>query len=177
MNFKTIYTFENLVTYGPSIFLAGPTPRVDKSLSWRPEALKLLDKYNFDGTVFIPEYRESEFKFKPEMLVRQINWEHQAMSLSSAIVFWVPRQMRSDFEMIALTTNIEIGLALGDFFGKKLLIFGGPLDAPRNKYLEIVASQRGYGWFNSLPVLIQNTVFKLNFINSLSTSWKKYKQE
>ncbi|MDD4547330.1 MAG: hypothetical protein PHI05_01120 [Bacilli bacterium] len=38
-----------------SIFLAGPTPRDEDTISWRIEAIKYLRKRKFDGIVYIPE--------------------------------------------------------------------------------------------------------------------------
>lgn len=37
-----------------SIFLAGPTPRERGVVSWRPEAINLLQQFGYNGAVFVP---------------------------------------------------------------------------------------------------------------------------
>lgn len=134
-----------------SIFLAGPTPRIDKSLSWRKEALAFLEKFGYNGIVVIPE--EKEKAFRVENVDIQTDWEFQMMSAVDCIVFWVPRQLRPDFEMIALTTNAEFGRFLET--GK--LVVGGPPDAERNRYLKYL-SQGRYEWQDSLEDLMKKAV-------------------
>jgi len=112
-----------------SIFLAGPTPRSNNIKSWRIEALEILEKLNYDGTVFIPEARSGE---KYPDYDEQINWESTMMNLCDCILFWVDRQMRTDFEMIGLTTNMEFG----EWHKSGKVVLGFPKDAPKNRYLE-----------------------------------------
>jgi hypothetical protein len=112
-----------------SIFLAGPTPRSNNVKSWRVEALEILEKLNYDGTVFIPEARNGE---KYPDYDEQINWESTMMNLCDCILFWIDRQMRTDFEMIGLTTNVEFG----EWFKSGKVVLGFPKDAPKNTYLE-----------------------------------------
>ncbi len=50
-----IYSGDPPVFEAPSLFLAGPTPRRAEVLSWRPEAIQILGKGRFSGTVLIPE--------------------------------------------------------------------------------------------------------------------------
>ena len=53
---KTIYQLAD--AYANGVFLAGPTPRDDKTKSWRIEAIELFKKYGFGGTLFIPERKD-----------------------------------------------------------------------------------------------------------------------
>ena len=46
-NMKVIYSMEKLEIVGKSIFLAGPIPRDNYAISWKNEALKYFDKYEF----------------------------------------------------------------------------------------------------------------------------------
>ena len=46
---------EVIINDKKSIFLAGPTPRDDETISWRTDAIQYLKMNNFDGIVYIPE--------------------------------------------------------------------------------------------------------------------------
>src|SRR3989344_9018237 len=76
-------------SFNKSIFLAGPTPRSPEVESWRPEALKILERLNYDGVVFIPENGNNDYaEFDKDLYPP---WEHRAMDMSDLIIFWVPR--------------------------------------------------------------------------------------
>ncbi|MFF9436754.1 nucleoside 2-deoxyribosyltransferase domain-containing protein [Streptomyces sp. NPDC014735] len=121
---------------GPSVFLAGPTP--DKSApvaSWRPEAARLLAE-QWKGerplTVLSPESRNGE---RADRYENQVNWETDAREAATAIMFWIPRDMRT---LPGMTTNVEFGLDAPS--GRAVL--GCPPDCPspeRNRYLIHVA--------------------------------------
>ncbi|MFZ2619295.1 MAG: nucleoside 2-deoxyribosyltransferase domain-containing protein [Alphaproteobacteria bacterium] len=117
-----------------SIFLAGPTPR-DKLnvLSWRPHALDILASQNFKGIVFVPEDADNglsgDFKYTD-----QTRWEIQALGRSSAIVFWIPRQMAT---MPALTTNTEFGFCVA--LAPERLVLGAPPEAAKVGYQKQLA--------------------------------------
>ena len=49
---------ENMDIKGKSLFLAGPIPRDENAISWKKEAIDILEKYEFSGTVLIPEKRD-----------------------------------------------------------------------------------------------------------------------
>ena len=53
---KINYSDEKVIKNQKSIFLAGPTPREENSISWRKEACEILRKKNFDGVIYVPEY-------------------------------------------------------------------------------------------------------------------------
>ena len=111
-----------------SLFLAGPTPRSDDVESWRPEAIDILEKLNYDGMVWIPEYLN-----KPEVFDydHQVNWERWGLISCTKIVFWVPRDLET---MPAFTTNVEIGFYLAK--SPERCCYGRPKDSPKNEYLD-----------------------------------------
>lgn len=115
----------------PTIFLAGPTPRDDVTRSWRPEALRILEKYKFEGNVFIPENRVYTDGYDYD---KQVNWEWRALETSTAILFWVPRELQC---MPAMTTNVEFGHYVKDV----RVVLGYPKDAPHMKYLHALADR------------------------------------
>lgn len=124
-----------------SIFLAGPTPRDDRTPSWRPEALAILQEKGFDGTVFVPEH---ETWASHDDYDAQVKWEIEALNRSTAIVFWVPRVLGT---MPAFTTNVEFGMYLKS--GRAVL--GYPEGAPKMAYLKSVALSFGVPVVHDLP--------------------------
>ena len=50
------YSDQEIIKGEKSIFLAGPTPREKDIISWRNEAIKILENLGFDGIVYVPEY-------------------------------------------------------------------------------------------------------------------------
>lgn len=119
---------EILLDDGPSIFLAGPTPRSQDVPSWRPDALEILRELNFDGTVFVPERGNGESKIDYD---DQVEWERAGLSNARAILFWVPRTLDN---MPAFTTNVEFGYWLAK--SPERIVYGRPPDAPKNRYLD-----------------------------------------
>ncbi|MFF4531529.1 nucleoside 2-deoxyribosyltransferase domain-containing protein [Streptomyces sp. NPDC001407] len=125
---------------GPSVFLAGPTP--DKSVpvpSWRPEAVRALAA-QWTGekplTVLSPESRKGQ---RADRYETQVNWETDARAAATAILFWIPRDLRT---LPGMTTNVEFGLDVAT--GRAVL--GCPPDCPnpeRNRYLIYVARRHG----------------------------------
>lgn len=73
-----------------SIFLAGPTPRDMETPSWRPEALEILEGFNFSGAVFVPERKSRIRDFDYDL---QVEWEWDCLHAADIIVFWVPREI------------------------------------------------------------------------------------
>ncbi|THA53228.1 nucleoside 2-deoxyribosyltransferase domain-containing protein [Streptomyces sp. A1136] len=125
---------------GPSVFLAGPTP--DKSApvpSWRPDAAEALAA-QWTGaqplTVLSPESRHGQ---RADRYETQVDWETDARAAATAILFWIPRDLKT---MPAMTTNVEFGLDVST--GRAVL--GCPPDCPnpeRNRYLIYVARRHG----------------------------------
>jgi 8-oxo-dGTP pyrophosphatase MutT (NUDIX family) len=122
---KVVYSTDSMPSsWSKSIFLAGPTPRSPDVPSWRPEALQLLEQAGYDGVVFVPEPQGQTWPKYDD----QAAWERAALDAADAIVFWVPRDMKT---MPGLTTNVEFGLYAGS--GKVFL--GAPPGADSVTYL------------------------------------------
>ncbi|MFI5945895.1 nucleoside 2-deoxyribosyltransferase domain-containing protein [Streptomyces uncialis] len=132
----------------PSVFLAGPTP--DRSApvpSWRPAALDTLTaQWNSETplTVLSPESRNGQRAARYE---DQVDWETTARQNATAILFWIPRDLRT---MPGMTTNVEFGLDVTT--GRAVL--GCPPDCPdpqRNRYLIYIARRHGVPVLTTLP--------------------------
>ncbi|MCX4625174.1 nucleoside 2-deoxyribosyltransferase domain-containing protein [Streptomyces sp. NBC_01443] len=125
---------------GPSVFLAGPTPdKRTPAPSWRPEAARALAA-QWTGeqslTVLSPESRNGEGADRYET---QVDWETDARAAATAILYWIPRDLRT---LPGMTTNVEFGLDVGT--GRAVL--GCPPGCPnreRNRYLIYVARRHG----------------------------------
>ncbi|WP_411107367.1 nucleoside 2-deoxyribosyltransferase domain-containing protein [Streptomyces sp. cmx-4-9] len=140
MNSVILVMAREPIPAGPSVFLAGPTP--DKSApvpSWRPQAADALAA-QWTGTqpltVLSPESRHGQ---RADRYVTQVDWETDARAAATAILFWIPRDLRT---MPAMTTNVEFGLDVAT--GRAVL--GCPPDCPnpeRNRYLIYVARRHG----------------------------------
>ena len=116
----------NINPFRTSVFLAGPTPRSSDILSWRPEALKLLEKNDYGGYAYVPERKDWKIQFD---YCDQIEWELQGLNDCGEILFWVPRNMET---MPALTTCCEFGM----FIKSGKVWYGRPEDSVKNKYLD-----------------------------------------
>jgi len=129
---QAVYTGEPVPeSFTRAIFLAGPSPRVEGE-SWRTTALEILERLNYDGVVYNPEYRENK---NPGIdYDTQIEWEEEAMNRCDCIVFWVPRDIYGGKlfpqPMAALTTNDEWGT--WKHSGK--CVFGAPPEAEKVGY-------------------------------------------
>lgn len=134
---------------GPSVFLAGPTPRSPEVPSWRPDAVEeITARWTGPGplTVLSPESRGG---VRAEHYDDQIQWETAARARAAAILFWIPRDLRT---MPAFTTNVEWGYDLGTRTGR--VVLGCPGDCPdpaRNRYLIWIARQHGVPVAGTLP--------------------------
>jgi Nucleoside 2-deoxyribosyltransferase like len=122
-----------------SVFLAGPTPRSADVPSWRPAAIRqLAAQWEGPGklAVLIPEPPDGQrFAYYDD----QVQWEADAREAASAILFWIPRDLRT---LPGFTTNVEFGLDVTT--GRAVL--GCPPDCPnpeRNRYLIWVARRYG----------------------------------
>ena len=137
-----------------SIFLAGPTPRTKNVLSWRPEALQLLRKHQFNGTVFVPE-SENNKDFSDWHYDNQVLWEWEGLNQATVILFWVPRNLK---DMPAFTTNVEYGLTIHS----SKVVLGFPEVAEKMKYLEALAKRFNIKTFNDLEKTIIASIEKTN---------------
>ena len=139
-----------------SLFLAGPSPRSKDVLDWKKEAVELLKKLNFDGTVYIPVPKDFFLTGGPQSATwhydNQIAWECAARARADITVFWVPRSIKG--EMPAFTTNIEFGEDLNS--GK--INYGRPLTAEKCRYLDLRAKEIGAVIYDSLEEILTATV-------------------
>lgn len=133
---ECVYTreWDHIDNPGRSIFLAGPTSRKGCTLlSWRVEALAILQKLGFEGKVFIPECRSGEWedeKLTDAAYDDQVAWEERHLEVVSVRLFWVPRSV----EWPAYTTNVEFGEFYDGRFGD--CVYGRPDGAPKTRYLD-----------------------------------------
>lgn len=137
--------------FGKSIFLAGPTPRDDKTKSWRKQAIELLKVNLYDGVVYVPERKDWKVKFD---YLDQVEWELTALNSVTDIVFWVPRDLET---MPAFTTNVEFGMFVDDTVK---LWYGRPDDSPKNRYLDFLYEKYRTGEiYTDLKGLINGVVY------------------
>ena len=138
-----------------SILLAGPTPRGKEVASWRVEAVKKLEELGFDGVVFVPEYSTWIPK---ENYEGQANWEREALTEATIILFWIPRSLP---DMPGFSTNVEFGY----WMHSKKVIYGRPDGAPKTRYLDwLYRTDYNEEPFNNLDKLLE---YALEIINRL----------
>ena len=125
---KVNYSNQNVIKNKKSIFLAGPTPRSVKVISWRNEAIKILKNLNYDGVVYVPELEHDNRTYDYN---NQVYWERDALHNSNVIVFWIPRNIET---LPAFTTNVEFGYWICKNSDK--VLYGRPDDSVKNKYLD-----------------------------------------
>lgn len=124
---------ENACNFPHSVFLAGPTPRDVDTPSWRPDAIKILEKYSYTGTVYVPEHKYPLEHLSPEAFdeayLKQVEWEYSALNRAQYIVFWIPRKLTN---MPAFTTNVEFGA----YAHETNTLYGRPDNSEKNRYLD-----------------------------------------
>ncbi|MER6830803.1 nucleoside 2-deoxyribosyltransferase domain-containing protein [Streptosporangium sp. NPDC000563] len=132
---------------GPSVFLAGPTPRAGTVPSWRPDAIDALTAA-WTGpqplTVLTPESRGG---IRAKHYDDQFEWETSARDAATAILFWIPRDLVT---LPGFTTNVEFGHDVRT--GRAVL--GCPPDCPnpeRNRYLIHLARRYAVPVCDTLP--------------------------
>jgi hypothetical protein len=129
---KVFYSDQNIyftdVDFENSLFLAGPTPRSSNVISWRIQALKLLEELGYKGNVSVPERTNWSIQFD---YCDQADWEEFALDRCKTIIFWVPRQFP---DMKALTTNVEFGIYITKSPDK--IVYGRPDNAEQIRYLD-----------------------------------------
>lgn len=144
-----------IINFTEGIFLAGPTPRDKNVQSWRPDAIKILEKYNYQGNVFIPERHDKMYKLD---YIDQVEWERFGLAISSYILFWVPRQFP---HMPAFTTNVEFGYYIAKNPNK--VYYGRPDNSPKNKYLDwLYFAETGRKPYSTLTDIIDKIMLSVN---------------
>lgn len=125
---KVNYSDEKVIKGENSIFLAGPTPRDINVQTWRTEAIRILEELGFDGIVYVPERNFDDRTFDYD---DQYWWEREALHNASAILIWIPRDLKT---MPAFTTNVEYGKWSAINIDK--VIYGRPDGSQKNKYID-----------------------------------------
>lgn len=134
MEMLKLVFYEDIISKLPknSIFLAGPTSRANVfEKSWRNEAVKFLENFNFNGTVFIPEFSKPK-QFTNNDWSQSTAWEKEFMDSATCILFWVPRKIPN---MLGLTTNLEFGYYIAK--RPENIILGYPKDADEVEWMTI----------------------------------------
>ncbi|MHC4779054.1 MAG: nucleoside 2-deoxyribosyltransferase domain-containing protein [Planctomycetota bacterium] len=131
-----------------AIFLAGPTPRDPETPSWRPDALKILEAFGYQGVVFIPEHEDGRWQGSYQ---DQVDWEHMGLEMADKIVFWVPRDLRT---MPALTTNVEFG----NYVRSGKAVLGHPDGAPKMRYLDWLAGEHDTPVYTTMTETLGNAI-------------------
>lgn len=162
---QVVYSLEEPpASFSKSIFLAGPTPRSTDVQSWRPYALELLERKNYNGVVYVPENRPgSKETVIPDNGYPK--WEHDAMDKSDLIPFWVPRNLAT---LPGFTTNVEFGLFAHS--GKSMF---GPIHGEKNEYLSFVADKFHIPKFHTLEGMLNNTLFEILKDGALRTDGER----
>ncbi|MFD5746511.1 nucleoside 2-deoxyribosyltransferase domain-containing protein [Streptomyces sp. NPDC127033] len=156
-NLTIVFAREPIPASGPKVFLAGPTPRAVDVESWRPSAIRdLTAQWAGDQplTVLTPESRGGRYA---QHYDDQVGWETDARAAADAILFWIPRDLRT---LPGFTTNVEFGLDVAT--GRAVL--GCPPTCPnpeRNRYLIYVAERHGVP---VLDTLAETVTAALNII-------------
>lgn len=146
---KIKYYGDDIEKNEKSLVLCGPTPRDSSTPSWRPEAIEMLEKLGFEGTVFVPEY-SSSIRF--DSYIDQVEWERNVYTNCTVILFWVPRHFPN---MPGFTTNVEFGYWINS--GK--CIYGRPDNAERTRYLDWLYNlEYKKEPYNNLKDLLNNSI-------------------
>ena len=141
-----------------SLFLAGPSPRVPEHPDWRQEAVALLERIGFSGTVFVPVPQrvfEKTGALAGQEYDTQIKWETTCRAMADQIVFWVPRDIAGG--MPAFTTNTEFGEDLSS--GK--MVYGRPPEAEKCRYLDARYAELGEVPHTTLEGLLRDASARL----------------
>jgi len=138
-----------------SIFLAGPSPQSKEHYNWRPEALEILKKIEFDGSVFVPISRDGNWL--PNYNAK-VEWELTHLDMASVIVFWIPRDLET---RPGFRTNVKYGMYLKS--GK--IILGFPENTPKMKYLAHLADIHNISIYHTLEKTLNNALQKLRSIS------------
>lgn len=142
-----------------SIMLCGPTPRTLDVNSWRPEAIEIFQKLNYDGYLLIPEDESGECRGDYD---DQVEWEHDALNVATVIMFWIPR---NHINMPALTTNDEWGT--WKYSGK--VVLGVPPEAVKCKYQIYYANKLNIPFSVSLVETVKSAILMSQKVSSQET--------
>ena len=147
-----------------SIFLAGPTPApgsLEKSTSWRHDAVRLLVDEYFDGDILIPEPRNGK-NTDEWTYSKQVDWEVKMLAKATVILFWVPRELAS---LPGFTTNIEFG----EWMKSGKIVIGSPDSAVKVRYLQERCNRLKIEWANTLRCCVTNALAALEEMRGKSS--------
>lgn len=150
---NVIYSRQTGIKNGKSLFLAGPTYRDQKKSqlkSWRNTALQLLNKYEFEGTVYVPQNVGDEFNRITDYN-NQVKWETDNLSSATVILFWIPRQLP---DLPGFTTNIQAG----EWLHSGKILIGAPVGSQKNEYLQKRCELLNIKWYTCLDDMIKQAV-------------------
>lgn len=166
---EIIYSLEDFDINKPSIFLAGPTARIDTDselgrgtvTEWRS---KLLQELSAEVVAVIDPEIDSQLQILiPENIQdnpdwtysRQVSWEEKALKASTIIVFGL---FRSE-SLPGFTSNIEFGKWFE--IGKDKLVVGGNDWEGRNNYIKEYLNRNSMV-FHDKDSLVKEALKKLN---------------
>ena len=117
---------DKLIKKSNSIFLAGPT--LKNSQSWRLEAIKILERLNFDGIVYVPEFKNPNDK---KICFDEYSWDKLGIMMSSVVVLWMP-----DFslDMLKFVSLHE----MKNWFNTGKVVYGRPENSKKTRYLDMI---------------------------------------
>lgn len=119
-------------TGSTSVFLNGPTSRRQiLEFNHRCLSVNFLRKAGYTGWIFVPEPRGQEEQGDFTEKGRIHEWESSRRDSASCNSFWIPRDSG---EMLALNTNLELGINVGQMLydnATQLTVVGWPPDAER----------------------------------------------
>ena len=93
MDLRVNFSDRNVLPAKKSIFLAGPTCfDTPFEQSWRRRAVNILNDFQYDGLVYVPEYQMGLINSNKRE--EQAYWEREAMDVAGVIVFWIPSGMK-----------------------------------------------------------------------------------
>ncbi|MDL2295940.1 nucleoside 2-deoxyribosyltransferase domain-containing protein [Lachnospiraceae bacterium OttesenSCG-928-E19] len=133
-----------------SVFLAGPTYRIDKknpydfNRGWRADAVKYFQELGFDGAIYIPEPMPGNFK-------NQIDWENHHLARADVILFWIPRDLKI---LPGFTTNVEFG----EWLKSGKIVLGSPRGAEKMRYLIHRAKQNNVPVTDNLMATVRSAI-------------------
>jgi len=165
---RIVYALEKLQNDINVIFLAGPTYRIfdvsSNQMSWRFEAIKILEAQGYTGHVCVPEWRDG---IKPVdwTYSRQLDWENENLIKAKVILFWIPREIKL---LPGFTTNIEFG----EWMKSGKIVVGAPNDAVNIKYIREKCSRYDIAWADALESCVNNALNKLKELSGeISNIW------
>jgi len=142
------YYEDEIIEGEKSLFLAGPSTLV-KGITWRNEALKILQDLEYDGVVYVPEFRNVTTIYDAD---KQFHWERKGLFNSTSLIFWIPRKIP---EILAMNTNVEFGY----WVKSSKVLYGRPDESDNNEGLDMLYRyERNLEPHNKLEDLLKEAI-------------------